>query len=299
MGIYRVSLFTISSSGFLPTLRVLFRLRTLIAYGLPLARSNNTRFIPLNINVVDQLTDLLSGNWGTILTNSKTFLRIYNFVLLPFITLSSFTPLIKFIFKTSFYSIVASLGLIWNITDTGYVTLKYIANHILDFYQNHLDVEIPRPGKNVNLNLPSQHKPHLIDFEYDEPVVNVDNKTPTFFTILTLLVIGITSTITTILIAEYVYPETVHSIPILNSICDCVHATWHYIMNLTTSSNPDPSTGGGSANQGPTILPFPRSEETLNSPSIPEAISRSSSGSSTETVRPFTSPNLDNPFSNI
>ena len=45
-------------------------------------------------------------------------------------------------------------------------------------------------------------------------------------------------------------------------------------MNLTTSSNPDPSTGGGSANQGPTILPFPRSEETLNSPSIPEAISR-------------------------
>lgn len=299
MVVYRVSLFTITSSGFIPTLRVLFRLRTLIAYNLPLARLSHTRFIPLNHNVVDQLTSILAGNWGVILSNGKTFLKFYNFILLPFITLSSFTPLLKFIFRASFYSIISSLGIIWNVADTGYFTIKYIANQILDFYQNLLDVEIPRPSKNVNL--PSHHRPHMVDFDFEEePVVNYDNKGPTLLTFLTLVVIGITSTITTILIAEYIYPETVHNIPFLNSICESVHASWQYLINLTTTNTPDlgnNGTGNRDINQGPGMFPFPRPDEEINTPSIPEAISRSSSGSSTDTVRPFTSPDMENPFS--
>lgn len=66
---------------------------------MPLVRLTTHTFLPLNDYAVEQLTNTLTGNWANIIANAKTFLRVYNFVLLPIVALSSLGPIARLIFS--------------------------------------------------------------------------------------------------------------------------------------------------------------------------------------------------------
>lgn len=218
--IYRLSNNLISNVGLIPTLRVLLKLRALINYGMPLARLPISTFLPLNDYAVEQLSN---NYWANILSNGRAFLRVYNFVLLPFVTLSSVAPILRLIFKASFSTFMTSIGIIWTVSDTTYSSIRYIAEQIVEFVENHTNLDIPRPN-------PDHTTPDLLNHNHQHqhinPVDNTplpDNHTSYWLTGLSIALAGIAISLTALLLTEYVYPETVHSIPVLNTLCDCIH----------------------------------------------------------------------------
>lgn len=243
MVIYRISHLIISNVGYFPTIRVLLRLRRLVAFGLPLSRFNLSTFLPLNEYAVELITNNLTGSWGKILENAKTFLRIFNFFLFPFVALSGVFPFIKFLVRSSIYTILGSIGILWNFGDTTFSSIKFIAEYVVDFVQNYFNIDIPRPSEEQIIdNIHHEHKPHNIQ-------ENIDPKSSSWLTGLIIFALGITVTISGIIIAEYIAPETVHNTPIINTICDCIHISWYYLTHLTNNfPGPDSGLGGGNTN---------------------------------------------------
>lgn len=259
--IFKLTFDLIPRLGFLPTLRVLFRLRNLIRYNLPVSQLNNINtFLPLNTHVVEEVLNIITpSTWRTIISKAKAFLFIYNFVLLPFLSLTSILPLIRVVFKGFFGVFLSSLGIVWSVGDTSITSLKWIAEPIIEFIESKLSLDIPRetlprPGISV------EQVEGLNDNTASRYATQVDHKTTSWFTILGILVLGVVTSITVLLVGEHYYPETVHSIPIINTLTDCLHITYNSVYNALFSVSVTPDPGNNS-----TMLPFPQAEP-LSSP---------------------------------
>lgn len=179
---------------------------------------------------------------------------------------------------------MTSVGIIWTVGDTTYASIRYIAEQIVDFVENHTNLDIPRP--NTDSITPEQHHHHH-HHHHPKPVditPQPDNNTSYWLTGLAITLAGLAVSITALMLTEYVYPETVHSIPVLNTLCDCIHVAWHYIWSSTPTNT---GIDQPNINEGPGLFPHP-------DPSVqtPEAISRSNSGStdSGSTIRPVNRP---------
>ena len=53
---------------------------------------------------------------------------------------------------------MTSVGIIWTVGDTTYASIRYIAEQIVDFVENHTNLDIPRP--NTDSITPEQHHHH-------------------------------------------------------------------------------------------------------------------------------------------
>lgn len=194
--------------------------------------------------------------------------------------LSSLAPILRLIFRASLSTFMTSVGIIWTVGDNTYASIRYVAEQIVEFVENHTNLDIPRPN-------PDHTTPDLVNHHHQHhhinPVDNTpipDNHTSYWLTGLSIALAGITISLTALLLTEYVYPETVHSIPVLNTLCDCIHVSWHYIWS---SNSVDPGSDPNNINQGPGLFP----SASASNIETPETISRSSSGSTdtTSTIR--------------
>ncbi len=134
-------------------------------------------------------------------------------------------------------------GIISSLGDTTYSSIRSIAEYIVQFVENHSDLEIPRPD-NEHAYSPSLEAGTATSDQLQTPAPHERG----WVTCLALVFMGITTTVATLLFAEYVSPETVHSIPVINTLVDCNHVAWHYIFNLSPGSG---GSGSGAANIRP------------------------------------------------
>lgn len=231
----------ITSFGFIPVMRVLFRIPRFILETPPsrrtvqnittrMRRSLTVGLFPLNIYILEHiLLGLTPEIFGDCLKYVDKFVKIYRVIFLPFVLFSSFTPFVRWFVKGIVGLTFGSLGIVFSDSLASIGPLKSAANYFLDFLGSFspFSVSGARDAATAVTNA----------VEGSE-VKNLSSNTADVLTALGFALAGLTILLGVLLAADCYFPEQVHSIPYVNTIVDSVHNFVSYLFS---------SFGGGSA----------------------------------------------------
>ena len=256
----------ITTIGILPTLRVLRTIRQVITS--PTAVLDMSRVIEgvltatrltrsQVLTIIKTITPLLE-ECIKIPTTFGKFLKYFKYIFL----FSSISPLIKWGFRQSLGILLSSVGILWNETLSSITILKELSENIVDCFEYQTGIRIPRNGiSSTEIEISDENK---------EILETMNNSSP-YLELFGLVLTGVVVSLVGLFVLDYFYPETVQQVPYVNTFVDNVHSFFNYLFNRTAVVEPNPAASPNTLGQN------------IN---LPEAISRSSSGSSTSTVTP-------------
>lgn len=233
---------------------------------------NKMREISPNISilVIRAIRDCIDlDDWIKIMSLPKHLKNIYNWILLPFLASICIRPICAWLLRSIGGLVLSAFGILYNETLYSFDLLKQFADLIMDIL-NSIFISSSIIEDQFHSNLPHHHP--TVTETSTRMVVDASpspgGEGKGLLAILGIVMLGIITSVTVIMVAERYYPETVASIPVINTIADSVHVAYHYISSYLPSFG----SSGGSGGEGGGVV-------------APESISRSSSGSSTSTVR--------------
>lgn len=193
-------------------------------------------------------------HWLKILTYPKVFVNIYTWLILPYLTTICVRPLLVWIIRSIIVLILSALGIVYNESLYSIELLKQFSELVLDIFTSFFPSVLDSTLDSQNNPLPATSTHELDDVRDGLG----------FLSVLGIIFIGVLTSLAIITVADYYNHDLISSIPVVNTIADCIHVGYQYTSSYISSwfsSSGDPSGGEGFIN--------------------PEAISRSSSGSST------------------
>nr|YP_010991017.1 hypothetical protein UYP79_mgp046 [Pappia fissilis]WOX61290.1 hypothetical protein [Pappia fissilis] len=277
--LFKVSTVLLGSLGIVRVLRVLFVLKYVIT------SLNTTRISALSETIINRIKDLLptysieviekiinilpDSDWRVCTDNSYKFNKIFNFIFLPLLIIKSLrtvVPLVKWTFRFTSGIVLSAVGILFNETLYSIEVLKDFSQWVLESLNKISLFDFNRVGiiqEELKNKIPSIYYKgdSVIPVLSEEPHLekDLDNAGGTL-AIIGLILVGIVGVTTVLIISDYYFPNQIDNIPIVNSYVDSIYSVWHNLFG----SNPDAGTTGSNP---------------------PEAITRSSSGSSDSTLR--------------
>ena len=270
--LYHYSYSLVGNIGIVPVARFLIDLRRYLKTITPTTTThrfgeNLMEFIMsrghnpyLGLTALPYITGILMdclelGKKNTISSTSIAgLIFVYDFFIMGFFA-TMVKPLIKYIFKFCVGLLLSAIGVLWNDSFTDILNLKVYAALIIDYFEKLTSIRIPR-FTSMSILETKNNLPEVDTIPYDEEY----SKTTSWFSIAGLVLLGLVGVIGVIAVSDYYAHETVKNIPVINTLADCINIAWHHLMDYF--SPPSPKSG----------------------PSLPEAISRTSSGGSDITV---------------
>jgi hypothetical protein len=219
-GVNSILFTSISSVGLLPTLRTVWALRRAIAIGgsgALVLLQNNPR---LNPHVVNTLIPIIKPCLTDCVNNTLKF-SIFHTLSMIYYIFTSLTPGILFLGRFTTGLVLSSLGILWNESLSAVFSLKYLAETVISFLEDKLDLSVPRLENNtpsITDNTPIDNTSTV------DPTSEVNNTSTSLFMIGLYLVAGVT-VFAGIVALDIYNPDVTSSIPGIRNILDGFYST--------------------------------------------------------------------------
>lgn len=222
--LFTLSKALISTLGILPGLALLNKIRTFILSPEAIVTLNTglTTILGATTLTKTQIKSILKSV-TPLLTNCLEFPKqmARGFTVLKyFILLSTLSPLLRLLLRTSIGFILSSIGIVWNDGIVNNVALKGLAEYILTSFEYLTGFTIPRFQE--------------IDDVVAEEVVT---KNSYFLSYLGIAILGIVGTCVGIGIIEYYIPNTFQNVPVVGDVIDFVKDIKDIWINVVTDNN--------------------------------------------------------------
>ena len=281
--LYHAAKSLVGSVDIFPTIRILRDVRKFLTTfeGRPTAAHFELRnFLSARHNpyLVETICHKLIPVISLCFPKTSGMLFIYDFFLVGFFT-TILKPITKYLVKTSLGLVLSATGILWNETLSSISYLKDFSLYIIETLESHSSFRIPRFNNEIITdNVPARGPTvdthttpvHNVPVDFTDMDPDIQN-TGALFSFLGVLLIGVVTVISVIVIADHLAPDTIQNIPVINTISNSVHVGFNGIYDTIAnlfSGGPGTPPGTG---------------DNINGPRV-EVISRSSSGGSDITI---------------
>ena len=289
--LYHAAKSLVGSVGIFPTIRILRDVRKFLTTfeGQPFAAHNELRDF-LNNRHTPYLVETICHKLIPVLSfcfpKTSGLLFIYDFFLVGFFT-TVLKPITKYFIKTTLGLVLSATGILWNESLSSISYLKDFSLYVIETLESHTSFRVPRISRDfVDTTLPSdqgikdargpEHNHHNIPVDFTDVDPDIQN-TGALLSFLGVLLIGVLVSVSVIIIADHLAPDTIQSIPVVNTISDSVHVAFNTVYeSFSNLFSGGPGTPPGTG-------------DNINGPRV-EVISRSSSGGSDITITDNRSP---------
>lgn len=229
--LYSLSNLLVSSAGFIPTIRVLNSIRSIIInYN---GRVSLTRLHTLfrSLDTASLNPFVLQNIRTAVFTSIRECLKYsrpvnsFFFMILSSVLFSSFKYMLSSILKIGMSIILFSLTIFWNDSLSSFILLKSFSNFIINNLENLFSFNLPRTGINAADNIPSLNKE-----------VNIDPNSFSYYpSIFALIFLGTIGILGGIVFLDHTHPELLSNIPVIHTISESITSGFNYIYNTISN----------------------------------------------------------------